>query len=554
MNGDPTVGPLGEDNGKFVFLVDYGPKGKEESPDLVSQRLPPPPPDSSSPPSYKKKSPALPLQPCYKKIQKWVKKNPSIQKESPQTNIQNICMFTPVSSSYSKDFPSLEEFTEKEFHHIPKIPTQLHGEKVSAAEATLNWQTENALAQNATLQRIDARVTQMYTKITMVETKVDSNTKITNELIVTLHRMLREVEKRPAEPGQDLLYHIEQKTQEIQRLKDHIKFLEEHDLPPSAYKGDTLFPSLSRTAPTSVFSPFDRRDPPPSPKMFSYHTEEPRRLTLYELRKHIRRKEAEQKREKNRREKSPEEEGPTPKVSKALMIKDEGPQYQNPLTSFLKSYKEATIPKIAMVQADNHEQTSSSESESLEDSQSSSEQTLSGDDLLMAIPEVKTEGLDPMDTDASPSTSIPPLFQINSGKHIFTLDDIPSTRWPQRFQEFHAWMDTQKLTRESNYEILTEFVSRFTGTLRDWWNSLSQQDQVAFLTRQNFSEIMQILHTFFLGNQEDIKTLKRKEFFNRRCCSSEKTDLQRHFTVMTKLFYFLGADLNLKHTILASIP
>ncbi|KAK9037929.1 hypothetical protein V6N11_022827 [Hibiscus sabdariffa] len=25
-NGDPTVGPLGEDNRKFVFLVDYGPR------------------------------------------------------------------------------------------------------------------------------------------------------------------------------------------------------------------------------------------------------------------------------------------------------------------------------------------------------------------------------------------------------------------------------------------------------------------------------------------------------------------------------------------------
>ncbi|KAK9011413.1 hypothetical protein V6N11_044264 [Hibiscus sabdariffa] len=136
-----------------------------------------------------------------------------------------------------------------------------------------------------------------------------------------------------------------------------------------------------------------------------------------------------------------------------------------------------------------------------------------------------------MDTDASPSTSTPPPFQINGGKHKFTLDDIPSTRWPQRFQEFHAWMDTQKLTRESNYEILTEFVSR-----------------------QNFSEAMQILHTFFLGNQEDIKTLNRKEFLKRKCCSSEKKYLQRHFTIMIKLFYFLGADPNFKHTILASIP
>ncbi|KAL4332463.1 hypothetical protein GQ457_07G012840 [Hibiscus cannabinus] len=94
----------------------------------------------------------------------------------------------------------------------------------------------------------------------------------------------------------------------------------------------------------------------------------------------------------------------------------------------------------------------------------------------------------------------------------------------------------------------------FTGTLRDWWNSLSQSDQVAFLTKQNFSEIIQVLHTFFLGNQEDIKTLKRKEFFKRMCFSSEKKDLQRHFTVMIKLFYFLGADPNLKHMILASIP
>ncbi|KAK8568401.1 hypothetical protein V6N12_006954 [Hibiscus sabdariffa] len=242
-------------------------------------------------------------------------------------NMQSICMFTPVGSSYNKDFPPLEKFTEKEFRHIPKIPTQLHGEKVSAAEATLNWQTENALAQNATLQRIDARVTQMDTKITMVEIKVDSNTKIANELIVALHRMLREVEKRPAKPGQDLLYHIEQKTQEIQRLKDHIKSLEDHGLPSSACQGETLFPSLSRTTPTSVFSPFTRRELPPTPNV---------QLSYYRTKK------------------------------------DEGSQHQNPLTSFLKSYKEATIPKIAVVQADDHVQ-SSSESGSSEDSQSSSE-------------------------------------------------------------------------------------------------------------------------------------------------------------------------------------
>ncbi|KAL4308338.1 hypothetical protein GQ457_01G014800 [Hibiscus cannabinus] len=171
-NGDTTVGPLGEDNGKFVFLVDYGPRRKEG--DLVPEAATPKPPPSADPPEpplYRKTVPTKPVQPCYKKIQKWIKKNPTAQKESiqdPQEEPQRICMFSPADSSYNKDFPSLEEFTEKEFRHIPKIPTQLHGEKISAAEATLNWQTENALAQNATLRRIDARVAQMDTKITMV--------------------------------------------------------------------------------------------------------------------------------------------------------------------------------------------------------------------------------------------------------------------------------------------------------------------------------------------------------------------------------------------------
>ncbi|KAK8522917.1 hypothetical protein V6N12_056610 [Hibiscus sabdariffa] len=304
MNGDPTVGPLAEDHGRFVFLVDYGPKVKEEKPALQS---PPPessPPDPSPPSPIRKEKP---VQPCYKKIQ------------------------NPAGSSYNKDFPPLEEFIENEYRHIPKIPIQLHGEKVSAAEATLNWQTENALAQNATLQRIDAKVAQMDTKITMVETKVDSNTKIANELIVSLHRMLKEAERRPAEPGQDLLYYIKQKTQEIQRLKDHIKYLQEHGLPSSAQ--ESLFPSMSRAPPKSVFSHFAKREPPSPPNVFNYHTTKPKRLTPYELREYIRK---------------------------------------------------------------------------------------------------------------------------------------------------------QKLTRESNYEILTEFVSRFTGTLRYWWNSVSQPDQVYFLTRQSF--------------------------------------------------------------------
>ncbi|KAK9008520.1 hypothetical protein V6N11_075409 [Hibiscus sabdariffa] len=291
-NGDPTVGPLGEDNGKFIFLVDYGPRRKEESlvSDAVPQRLPPP--DS------------LP--------------RPFIQKGETSS----------VSTALLQEDP----------------------------------ETENALAQNATLQRINARVAQMDTKITMVETKVDSNTKIANELIVCLHRMLKEAEKRHAEPGQDHFYYVEQKNQEIQRLKDHIKYLQEHGLPPTVQPGETLFPAISRSDPVSVFSPFERRTPHSPPSVFHCQPIEPKRLVPYEFRELIRKQEAEQKREREERERKgksheiQEEEGPVPKVSRSLMIRDE--QQQNPLSSFLKGYKEAIIPRIAALNTEETEQSS----------------------------------------------------------------------------------------------------------------------------------------------------------------------------------------------------
>ncbi|KAL4388578.1 hypothetical protein GQ457_09G008110 [Hibiscus cannabinus] len=491
-----------------------------------------------------------PIKPCYKKMYRWIEKRPQekkwIEKKvaiqanfKPQT--ERICMFSTTGPSYNKDFPPLEEFTEKEYRHAAKIPSLPGEKKISAAEATLNWQTENALAQNATLKRIDARVTQMDSKITMVESKVDSNTKIAHELIVALHKNLERAEKRTIEPGQDIWSYVEQKQQEVQRLQNQIKTLQEHGLTAYIQPDRPFFPTGSTT--TTQPSIFDKK---------YFQPPEPRKLAPYELRDLIRKQEAEQKRERDERErkgKRNEEDEPMPKVSKALMIQEQ--QSANPLTSFLKEYKETTIPRILALNTDEQEQSESEESSGSYESESP--KSTSEGEVFMTNPGVKTED-DPMDDEASPSTTTPPIFQVNSGKQVFTIDDIPSDRWAQRFQEFQAWMDTQKLTRESNYEILTEFVSRLTGTLRDWWTSVGEADQVTFLTRQSFSEIIKLLHTIFLGNQEDVKTLKRREFFKRKCCSTERKHLQKHFTIMTKLFYILGADINLKHTILASIP
>ncbi|KAK8999792.1 hypothetical protein V6N11_065288 [Hibiscus sabdariffa] len=299
MQGDPSVGPLGEDNGRFIYLVDYG--SKSSKPELPQIPLLPTQSPSKQPPTPQKIRPENLVQPCYKKVQKWVKKNPQPE-PTPQLHsdqITSVLMFQPTSSTYDKDFPPLEEFTEKEFKHAPKIPTPLHGERTSAAEATLNWQTENSIAQNTALQRIDSKVTQMGAKLNQI--KVDGNTKIANELIVLLHKRLQQVEKQTTPPGLDLFYHLELKEKEIQTLKEQIRMLEETGQVPQPLEEEEFFQSLRRGPPPkpqpSIFASSHTEVTSPSQNfLFAARTAETKKPTTYEIYQQIKQQEAEKKR------------------------------------------------------------------------------------------------------------------------------------------------------------------------------------------------------------------------------------------------------------------
>ena len=71
-------------------------------------------------------------------------------------------MFDQASPSYSQNFSPLENFDHPQTNikHVWKIKnpvgTNFDGTKkqVSSAEATLNWQAENAVAQNKVLLKI----------------------------------------------------------------------------------------------------------------------------------------------------------------------------------------------------------------------------------------------------------------------------------------------------------------------------------------------------------------------------------------------------------------
>ncbi|KAK8481278.1 hypothetical protein V6N11_031159 [Hibiscus sabdariffa] len=418
-----------------------------------------------------------------------------------ETSSLEVFMFHPTNSSYDTDFPPLEEFMEKEYKHVPKIPSPLVGGKTSAAESTLNWQTENAIAQNKVLHRIDTKVTQMEIKIDQVETKVDSNTKITNELMVLLHKRLQQIEKQPTPPGVELFYHLEMKQKKIQTLKEQIRMLEAGQVPQLMNEED-LFQSIRRGPPPqaqpSIFHVYQQGVASSQSSMFGTTITEQKKPTTYEIYQLIKRQEAEKKRERDKRGKDIQDDDPSPKISKALMV-----QKTNPLSSLLKDYGESMIPKIATIEDQEIESSTSSKNESLNDSYDSSEDQI----MMTNQPEVKEKYPEdePMEASASP-TNQPPIPNTGA-KYNFTIDDILVSRWSQRFREFHSWMDTQKLSRESHYDILTEFVSRFTRVLRDWWGTVSPGDQMQFLVQQDFSNIIRGLHTHFLGNQEDVKTL-----------------------------------------------
>ncbi|XP_060172401.1 uncharacterized protein LOC132603391 [Lycium barbarum] len=77
---------------------------------------------------------------------------------------------------------------------------------------------------------------------------------------------------------------------------------------------------------------------------------------------------------------------------------------------------------------------------------------------------------------------------IGIGFHTFSLDDIKVSKWPQRIQDFFTWMVTKNLIEREKYMILSEFTSRFSGILRDWWNAHgTRQKYVSHISRFFFS-------------------------------------------------------------------
>ncbi|KAI9157027.1 hypothetical protein LWI28_015671 [Acer negundo] len=110
---------------------------------------------------------------------------------------------------------------------------------------------------------------------------------------------------------------------------------------------------------------------------------------------------------------------------------------------------------------------------------------------------------------------------------------------------------------EHNQEaILREFVSRFIGSLRDWYQALGEYRQLQIVRAASTFAVMDIIFREFLGDPDQFYKQARQEFFEMRCCLLRKKDIDFHYTRMSSRYHILGGINNksLKNVYVNSLP
>ena len=120
-----------------------------------------------------------------------------------------------------------------------------------------------------------------------------------------------------------------------------------------------------------------------------------------------------------------------------------------------------------------------------------------------------------------------------------------------------AWLDLKISRSEHNLEaILREFASRFTGSLRDWYQALREYRKLQFVQATSTGHAMGLIFREFLGDPNQYYKQARQEFFDMRCCSLQKKDIEFHYQKMSGRYHILGGinDQSLKHVYVNSLP
>ncbi|KAH9650228.1 hypothetical protein KPL70_026289 [Citrus sinensis] len=199
-----------------------------------------------------------------------------------------------------------------------------------------------------------------------------------------------------------------------------------------------------------------------------------------------------------------------------------------------KSY--ADITRILMAQPDQPPQGQTSHTEPYVDIPSEVEEEMPESSATNQPPPAQTQ--------------IGSTSQKSSNGPWFTFDDLPSHKWRDCLNEMSAWIDLQMLRPGATTQlVLREFATRFTGALRDWFDSLGRYRQLQFVDLPEVSSALAVLHDQFLGDPSAVFEDARRDYPNMKCCSLNDKNLDFHYKRMSLLFYKLNGfnEPTLKH-------
>ncbi|KAH9724586.1 hypothetical protein KPL70_007540 [Citrus sinensis] len=466
--------------------------------------------------------PLAPL-PIHKKELKWIAKHCKSETPSPiplPTPPLTCMMFSSTSSDYSSSFPPLETHTDSQRNVVSKpfVPSPItssgHLEPPKPFELVLNWQTQNARAQNDTLLNINSKVEKINLRTEQIETKVDSSAAQMQQIH---HNLQSRIAQLDSELRTMLTQHyygpeFDQKEREIRRLQAELAQIESEKQRPTLFTTSPPIPSIGPTYHpfASMLSPIRQYDPS---KLFDDQTSDSN-LAVFDS----------------------HTETNTDSLAST--------------TDSKKSY--ADITRILMAQPDQPAPGHTSHTEPYVDIPS---------DIDQEMPESSaTNQPPPAQTQSSPSN------QKSLNGPWFTFDDLPSHKWRDRLNEMSAWIDLQMLRLGATTQsVLREFATRFTGALRDWFDFLGRYRQLQFVDLPEVSIALAVLHDQFLGDPSAVFEAACRDYLNMKCCSLNAKDLDFHYKRMilisiTSECPYCSISLmdynepTLKHVFLASLP
>ncbi|KAH9750675.1 hypothetical protein KPL71_013962 [Citrus sinensis] len=531
-------------------------KPKKKKPHVPCHHYNPKPPSDPPPPP-------APL-PIYRKELKWIANHCTSEIPSPLSdptpNVQPLAcmMFSFTSSDYSSSFPPLEPHTDSQRNVVSKlfIPSPItstgHLEPPKPFESVLNWQTQNAKAQNDTLLHLNSKVEHISLRTEQIETKVDSITAQMQQIHQNLHSRIGQLDSEL----RAMLAHryngpeFHQKEREIRRLKAKLAQIESEKQRPTLFTTSPPIPSIGPTYHpfASMLSLIKQYDPsklfgmthtlfrdnplPPPPKPKPNPRPQPRPAPLHPSSLTI-----------------PGQPSPTftPISPPAPLLvhtqsKDKEPMHQfTAHTVDHSSTPDNQTSDSNLAVSDSPTETDTESSVSTSDSEKSYADITK---ILMAQPDPPSQG-QPSHTE--PYVDIPSEVEDEMPESSATNQPSPAQPNPP------SQKSSNGATTQS---VLREFATRFTGALRDWFDSLGQYRQLQFVDLPEVSSALAVLHDQFLGDPSAVFEAARRDYLNMKCCSLNAKDIDFHYKRMSLLFYKLNGfnEPTLKHVFLASLP